>query len=435
MKKIFSFLLFILMPLILFAYDDPDLDLLNDEIFDEVTVDEIAVDEIFIEYDDSFPEAPKWPFRYENRRFEIGFLNIGIGFSNNYLTAGEVFRDTLILDIDKFDKGLKFNLGFVFIPVYFNYNMNNNWGFGASAGLHTAGIIDISGNLLTISEAVDEKTDVSGAVFAELQLNGFFHVKDLKIKVKPSLYTPLVYARGVATYTLDYVSDGTVANLSYDFRLYTSWPQENFPDNLRFTASSGFDFTLGGEYPLAEVIGLKKRFAFLDFGIGLDFINIPIIPSVMRNYMELVGSVGSDEPINIFSGSTDWNSLVDLNYLTFIEGEENIFRPFKMLLWTDWRPFGNVVTFIPAIGFTVNPFYSSPFSMEGGIKTRIDVLNRFITVLGVNYEDRIWVNSVDLIFNFRAFEFELGVDFKSPDFVKSWTGGGGGINLGFRIGW
>ena len=107
-----------------------------------------------------------------------------------------------------------------------------------------------------------------------------------------------------------------------------------------------------------------------------------------------------------------------------------------MLIWADWHPFGSApISFIPTLGFAINPLYEKSFSLETGLKTRLDLGNIFITTFGIGYHDRLWINSVDFILNFRAFEFNFGMDMRSPSFVKSWTGGGVGVNVGFKFGW
>jgi hypothetical protein len=111
-------------------------------------------------------------------------------------------------------------------------------------------------------------------------------------------------------------------------------------------------------------------------------------------------------------------------------------RPFKMLLWADWKPFGIVpLSFIPTVGFSINPLYNQLFSMECGVKVRYDLLNIFIATLGIGYHDRLWKNSIDLALNLRAVELNLGFDLRSPEFLKSWAGGGYNVNLGLKFGW
>jgi len=326
--------------------------------------------------------------------------------------------------------------------VYLSLNINDNWGAGISTGLSGAGIVSLSGDALSFKEIENYKPEFGGAAFAELRLNSFFHISRFKLMIKPALYYPIAYVSPDISYTYKGSDSGLIINLDYNFRVYTAWSHEELseelPNRRSFTAQAGIDFYLGAEYPLSDALGISKKIKTLDFDVGLEFINIPLLPAAMKNYMELSGSVGGDEPINFFDGSMSWDTFVNNNEITYSEEEITLMRPFKMLTWFDWRPWVTrtlLFSFIPTIGFAINPLYMQPYSIEGGIKARLDVLNKFIATLGINYIDRLWKNSIDLGFNSRALEFDLGVCFYSADFIKSWTGGGFGLNTGVKLGW
>lgn len=395
-----------------------------------------ADDEIVLnENEDSFPEEVKGLFRSRSRIIELGLMNINIGLSNDYLKITEIFRDTLVLDVDMLEKGLKINFGVVFSPVYFNLNINDKWGVGLSTRLDAEGIVNASGNMLSLKEAENDKADAGGAAYAEIRLNSFFYISKFRIMIKPALYYPLVYIKPDISYTYKVGDSGPIFHLDYNFRLYSAWTQEEHPDKISLTALPGVDFYLGAQYPLSEVLGISKKIKYLDFDVGLEFINIPILPSAMKNYMEFSGMIGSAEPMNFFGGSMNKDSIVNNNDIAYNEEERTFMRPFKMLTWVDWRPFGVLFSFIPTVGFAINPLYIQPYSIEGGIKARLDVLNRFIAALGISYDDRLWKNSIDLVFNSRAIEFDLGVYFYSADFIRIWAGCGFGLNVGFKLGW
>ncbi|MCL2244601.1 MAG: hypothetical protein FWC03_09080 [Treponema sp.] len=417
MKKLLFLLICLIFPLF-FIYGE------NEFIRDSIVTEE-----------DNFPEDPQKTFRIDNRMFEIGLMNININLSNDFLTVGEIFRETLVLNINDLDKGLNIKLGAFISPFYINFNHHDNWGIGFSAALEAEGIIGISGNILSLSEAVNDKPDASGAVFAELRLGGFFHLQNFKIKINPALYYPLAYVRPDISYTFQNTNSGPIIYMSYDLRIYTGFPMENFPDNFSLTASPGFDFNFGLEYPLSAALGLQDKNKYLYFDVGLDFYNIPVVHSVIRNYIGASGALGDDEPLELFNSNTDWNSLFTYNEFTYATGGEKILRPFKMLAWIDWHPFGHIISIIPTLGFTVNNLYVRSVSPEAGLQIRLDMLNIFITTLAIGYHDRLWKNSIDLAFNSRAFEFNLGASFQSTDFVKSWTGGGFGLNMGIKLGW
>jgi len=371
----------------------------------------------------------------KERKFEMGF-NVNAGFANDFLSIGDVFREVFVLDLDKLKNGLKMNLGFGATPLYFNYN-NTEWGFGLSINTEAIGILNLSGKLLSFDEIVNDKSEISGAAFADIAPSGFFRFHKVKIKFKPALYFPVAYVKSDILYTLNSTTAGTVLNLDYGMNVFTAFPTENSA-GFKLSARPGVDFYLGAEYPLSDALGISDKIFFLDFDVGLDLINIPLIPSVVRDYMKIDGRIGSDKPVNFFSGDgfdTDSFFSTD-NDIKYGIKEETVLRPFKMLAWANWRPFGmGVFTAIPTLGFAINPLYTKAFSLEAGLKARLRFYNFFTVTAGMGYHDRLWKNSIDFGLNLRAFELNIGADLRSPKFTKSWSSGGFGLNFGLRFGW
>ena len=371
--------------------------------------------------------------------------NLNFSFSNNFLTTGEIFRDRVEVDIDKLGKGLNFNLGLDLAPLYFSYNnRDGGWGFSIFTGLSAFGNISLSGDMLTFKEVTDEKSDTNAAAFAEVGAGAFFTVQNFKIKIRPALYYPIAYVkRDDLSYTYrNYPgASETEFMLNYDLRVFTAFSLAD-GDSFKLTANPGFDFHLGVEYPLSEVLGLKEKNSLLDFIVGLDLINVPMIRGTMNNYMHVKGRIGSEDPIDILnSGLLDGNNFdmkEFVNIEDIVHGKEalKVTRPFKMLAWAEWQPFDTeMITFIPTLGFAVNPLYVNPGSFEGGVKSRLNLANIFLATLGIGYHDRLWVNSLDLALNLRAFQLDIGLSLQSADFAKSWSGGGFGLGIGLKFGW
>ena len=457
MKKISILLIlcFVVLPICLFADDDlviiwadgdEDIAWANDN--EEIEIPYWADEDIVWDdgsFDDDFPEEERGPFRIKNRRVELGLANLNFGFSNDYISVGEFLQETVVLNIDNFSEGFGLSLGVFLSPLFFNYNSKNDkWGFGFSTGLDVSGNIRLSGNMLTFSEANDDKSDVAVAAFAEMELSAFFPIQKFKVHVKPSLYFPLVYTKSDIYYT--HINrrvggnDETIYLLGFDMRVYSGFPMEIPDEGFRLTATPGVDIKIGAEYPLSEVLNLKDIHRLLDFDVGLDLINLPIVPSAMRDYMELKGWVGSEDPLVILDD--DFN-IIEFDDLFEIDeepiyGEErqNVLRPFKMHAWAVWRPLGSqLITVTPTVGFAVNPIFARPVSMEGGLKSRLDLANLFLITFGVGHYDRVWKNSLDFALNFRAFELGLGLNLQSPRFGKSWSGAGIGVDFGLKFGW
>jgi len=379
----------------------------------------------------------------KDRSFEIGLALLNVNFANNFLSATDIFQEVIIIDLDKLEDGLKFNFGINASPFYFKFKTKEGWGFGLSTDVNAIGVIDISGNMLRINEAVKDPSDVGGAVFSSATVNSFLEVEGFKINVSPSLFFTLAYIAppknvpSSVVYTLDYSDDGTVICIDYAARVYMGYL---FEDNkFSLTSNPGLDFTIGLEYPLAKGIGLTDTMPFLDFDVGLDLLNIPFIPSTMTDYMKIKGRVGKDEPIKIVNRDEkdEDEDLVSSDDITNEEKIIQVNRPFKMIARVDWRPLnGNkFLTITPVIGFCHNNLYYEPFSLETGLNLCLNFGNLFLIKTGFNYTDRLFVTNLGFILNFRAFELDIGVDLRAQEISQALSGTGLGVNLGLKFGW
>jgi len=418
--------------------------------------------------DEIIPAEPKKLVRVPDRKIEIGIFSLGLGFSNDFMKTSEIFKEKVNLNTDKLSDGFNVNANLFLFPLYFNFN-NNTWGFGLSTGLYVIGIIDLNGNLLTFHEDSGVNSDIGAAVFTDVAIHGFYTYEKFKIKIKPSLYYPILYAKPdnfSYTYKNKKINgvDQTFFITKFDMRVYTAYPVEddfNLKDILKnlnkFSSSPGIDFSIGAEYPLSDVLELTKIYDFLDFDVGLDFLNIPLYPSSMEDYKRVTAYIGSNEPIDFFSGmlkeeaeEIDTKDYYKYSFGDYEKGKRNVFRPFKMLISANWRPFYRPseedtdewikrkkewVTFKPTLGFAISPLYFQSVSFEGGIKSSLSLYNLFIVSLDIGYHDRLWKNILELTFNVKILELNLGVGMQSASFLKSWSGGGFGAAIGFKFGW
>jgi len=470
-KTVLLILCFLFLTISLFAQDD-EVTWNNGDVQDvPITPDK---DVIWI-YENSEEEIEeiiekKGPFRVPDRKVEIGLFNLNLGFSNNFTTAFQIFKEKINLDTNNFSDGFYFNANCFFSPLFFNYNKNDLWGFGVSTGLDLVGVIGLSGNMLTFNGADAENSDIGAAVFTELKIHSFFNVKKIKFKVKPAMYYPLLYAKpNNFTYTFKNKNgvNETIFHVMLDMQVYTAFPADgdikiadifNIVDIInKRTAKPGFDISIGAEYPLSETLGLIDKYDFLDFDVGIDFINIPVYPAAMEDYKRMIMNIGSDEPIDFFNGmlgedseENDEENFFRYKFDEYGKEKRTVLRPFKMLISANWHPFDNPLledsdvsfklmrewlTIIPTIGFAINPLYYQPVSFEGGIKVRFNLANLFIPALEIGYYDRLWKNSLDIALNFKIYEIDLGVSMQSPGFLKSWSGGGFGASFGIKFGW
>ena len=155
----------------------------------------------------------------------------------------------------------------------------------------------------------------------------------------------------------------------------------------------------------------------------------------MKNYMIISGRIGNGAPLSEIEDFSDFFTIDEPFFGSYGYSFKNVLRPFKMLAWADWKPFDAVpISFIPTIGFAISAIYEKPASMEAGIKARYNHANLLIASLGVGYYDCVWKNSLEIALNFCYFEFDIGVEMRSQDFVKSWQGSGFGVYIGFKAG-
>jgi len=430
------------------------------------------------------PEAPKKRereplFPIKNRKWEMSIANIGFDFSNNFIAAadairnpfymliniddvvekpGLIWRDPVVINLDHFFGGFKFNFGANIKLFSFKYNQKDQWGFGLDIGhLDVSGNMSLSGNLVTISEADQDKFGMGGAVFVEaVGIPIFFHYNDIKIKIRPAVYAPLIYVEPNVKYTYTTITkmvdgekvEGVLYNIDYDMRFYTiidvrSEAVNNIQDEAWDIPKNnlGYDFGLSVEYPW-----------LYNLDIGVDVVNIPVPFATARlnHYLELNDSVWVDttelntadlvgddakDAEDLKGKAFGYPDELLLEYNYDDEGKP-IYRPFAMVFYANYRPLeSRFLTLIPSLGFSINYLYPEIAAIEGGLSARFDTKNMFITTIGVNYNDRRWKNSIDFIFNFRFAEFDLGISFQSQDFVRSWEGAGLSIDLGMKFGW
>jgi len=267
-----------------------------------------ATEEVTVE----MPE--KKSLRVPDRKLEIGFLNSNLGFSNNIKNLSDYFKEKVKINLNEFSDGFNVNANLALSPFYFSYNNDNIWGVGVSTGFDLLGAVGLSGNMLTFKEAGGAVSDLGAAVFTDLKLHGFLTYEKFKIKVKPAVYYPILYAKpNNFSYTYkNKKTNGineTYLHLELDMRVYTAYPIEDDFKPLdvlknidKFSPKPGMDIGVGAEYPLAETLGLKDKYDFLDFDVGIDFFNIPLYPSEMEDYRRMIVNVGGDKPIDFLNG-------------------------------------------------------------------------------------------------------------------------------------
>ena len=415
-------------------------------------------------------------FAFNNRRVELS-MQMSVHASNTLVSYNDLFlspfrilrnliaadsfaafqnnpslyyRDPISINIDDFFNGFRLNFGLAAAPFSLNINMRDEWGFGLDIAHVTAtGNLFIPGNVLGLREVTNERFGASGAVFVDVGIPIFFHARRFRISVRPAAYFPLIYVRPGFTYSFgpSYAGGrlGQRLEVSYDMRIFSPFSLEGVlgdsdtvtQDPLGMIMRNlGYDITVGVEYPIHHLVS-----------IGVNIVNIPIpfLWATLDNYTRIRGNMFLDTSYVNFGDILNddfefpdeaFGSSMEDPYFGTLSGGQRILRPFTMLFFANYRPFGTqTVTLIPSLGFSVNQLYAQIVALEGGLSTRLDLANIFITTVGMNYNDRRWKHSLDLAFNLRVLELGIGVSAQSPSFIKSFQGTGLGVNFGIKMGW
>jgi len=420
-------------------------------------------------------------FSFNNRRVELS-MQMGVHASNSFISYSDFFlnpfrilrnliaadsfadfqnnpslyyRDQVSINIDDLFRGFRLNFGFDAAPFSLNINMRDEWGFGLDIAHVTAtGNLLIPEAVLGFHETTGELFGAGGAVFVDIGIPVFFHTRGFRISVRPAAYLPLVYVRPGFSYSFGPSHEGGGLGqrfeVSYDVRVFSPFSLEGLlgnsngntmedimQDPLGMVARNlGYDITLGIEYPLNSLVS-----------VGVNIVNIPFpfLWATLDNYTRLQGNMFFDTSYvnfgDAFGGGFElpegaFGYSIEDPYFGTLSRGQRILRPFTMLFFANYRPFGTqTVTLIPSLGFSINQLYTRIAALEGGLSARFDLANIFITTIGMNYNDRRWRHSMDLAFNFRVLELGIGVSMQSPNFVKSFQGAGLGVNFGIKMGW
>ena len=389
-------------------------------------------------------------FRMPNRSFEIGLMDTSINLSNDFMPIFDFFQESIFIDLDALASGFKLGLGFGISPVSLNIN-TRTWGFGLYTRVEATGSVSLAGEMLSLNlnNPGVYKSEASFALFAITGIDTYFFIQDFKVTLNPAVFLAIAYARPSITYRLDRPEDNSMigVNVKANMDFYTAYPYDKLMNSMigrmdfsgifSPTAGLGFDFSVGIEYPISQATGLRDRSPLLDFDVGINLINVPILPSIARNRMNMEAEVDVNLPLDGFNFG-DLSDILNMSesFRAIEDGNADVERPFKVILWANWRPFGTqFLTLTPSLGFAISRhFYDNPFSLETGLDVTLDLINMLKIKAGINYQDRTWINSINVAFNLMILEIYAGAEFRSQNFLKSFGTAGVGLNVGLKLG-
>lgn len=385
--------------------------------------------------------------RPAHRYFEIGFA-VNAGLSNNTLTAKDLLKNELIIDLNKLSdnmpkKGLRFDAD-ADLSMFMNLNLKNGVHAGLNMGTDfygnitvSKGIFDFLGNGNDLGEKIKSDGSFSGDVFTYVTTSAGFKLNRILFKVSPSVFAPLLHIESSDT-RASFVNapDGSIkAVLSSDLKIYSYTDISSFFDknsSASFDPADmsgtkfGFDMEVSAELPV---------FRTLQCG---GYMRIPVVPGRLNNMTTAVFSMEyeAENIIPVLQNDSSKKSGYNISDTAFSKDEIWISRPFRTGAELMWRPFGNWMSFGALLGFGVRYPFST--SAKAYIDYDFSIDMSLFKILGVSFAtvryDEIFAQRFGFMLNARVIEIDLGVEFRGADFVNSIKGSGAGAFVKFSTG-
>ncbi len=385
-----------------------------------------------------------------HRYFEIG-TEVHVGVSNNWFSVPDFFQETLVVDLNKMADNLSSGLTLdALLDARVNVAINGGKVFRMNifAGAYGQGMVNISqemleflanGNANTPNNTITAKlgTDINAYVEAGVRFQSI--IQNLGICVTPTVFVPVAYVpQVVATGKVEPQEDGSmIATGKADIKAYSVVPL-NDPTNIDINAllkDIGVDFSIGAQYAI-----------FPSLDVGLEVLHIPALAASLRNETSFVASADYkvNPVLNSAMGDTDTDGkyfegsyeMSEITYTTLTEPKK-IRRPIEAVLMTEWRPFGEWFDVNGSAGYVFGENHNFKFAVGAGFHLlRMSKLGGHMLDFNIKsgYQNRIWTQQAELIWNLRAFELEFNVSSRSSNFLSSFTGTGLGAGFGLRIG-
>ena len=383
-----------------------------------------------------------------HRYFEIG-TEVHVGVSNNWFSVTDFFQDTLVVDLNEMADNLSSGLTLdALLDARVNVAINGGKVFRMNifAGAYGQGMVNISqemleflanGNANTPNNTITAElgTDINAYVEAGVRFQSI--IKNLGISVTPTVFVPVAYVpRVVATGKVEPQEDGSmVATGKADIKAYSVVPL-NDPTNIDINAllkDVGVDFSIGAQYAI-----------FPSLDVGLEVLHIPALAASLRNETSFVASakykvnpvldsVAGNSESQFYEGKFE---VGDPTYTTLTEPKK-IRRPIEAVLMTEWRPFGEWFDVNGSVGYVFGENHNFKYALGAGFHLlRMSKLGGHMLDFNIKsgYQNHIWTQQAELIWNLRAFELEFNVSSRSANFLSSFMGTGLGAGFALRVG-
>jgi len=385
--------------------------------------------------------------RRPSRKFEYG-VDVEAGASNSYFNAEELLVKDLVIDLKKIadgigDDGLTFDL-VGDVHSYVNYSGERRR-LSLFADVESSGyvnlpeqVFDILGYGVNVGDDKDFTIHAYGDVFVTAGFSYFKKWNDFAITITPSYFVPLLYVddfQARVKYSLQ--EDGHIkAQIEMPVEVYSAIDLQMFIDKT---------YTVHNIVSEIKGIGVKGGFD-LSFNVekklvrsfdGEIYGRIPIIPGRLahKTSRTITVSAYEDNVLGFLDETEDHGYETEYGEFEYSSANKAVFRPLRLGVSGNWRPFGEWATFKPSLGFAVRNPYIGPavFYMEGGLIMDFRILHIIDLNFASIYSNRVWTQRAGIGFNIHFFEIGCYAGFRSGDFDTSFspTGATAGVSVKF----
>ncbi|MGI5066342.1 hypothetical protein [Treponema putidum] len=384
-------------------------------------------------------KPPKESF-FKNSREAFAFgIEVKVGVSNSYFKITDLFQKTLDIDLSDMSKALP-KAGFdlsaagtanIYLDIYIKSKAEFGF-FIKTEGYEFSNIpknlIDFAANGNLSSNSFSGKITGISQGFTDTGIFYGMKFNSFKFRVSTSYFIPAFYMEsdmGDYEFINDPITGKIVARGKLKLNLYSHFPIFGDPNSKLdigdILSRGGVDFNFYGTYTFNDLANLN-----------FNVINIPIFPSRLNKGISKIyeGDFRMESLIQYMNGfitpdqasqiKPPSGSFTETN-LTYDLPTKNIFRPLKLSVSSDIRPFFNDYLIItPSIGcHCYKPFY-----VDAGLKLESRFLKVLGAYIGMSREDRVWKNQLGLFLETRVFRLETAVSAASPSFTGSFKGTG-----------
>jgi hypothetical protein len=378
------------------------------------------------------------PHRYG----EFG-VSADVALANNWFTYNDFFPDDGVLkvDLNQMYKELLDGIhldSLIDQKMFLNVNARKAFRLGLTENVYGNFSTTISRDVLDVlangnpNGKIEGDGSLYGSLYTEISISLMTFIKnlagnegkDLGIRITPAIFVPVFVfdPSSSVEYSVNNASDGSMSVnakskvLAYSLIDFGNADQA-VPESI-FT-SAGYDVSLYAEYPL-----LSK----LD--VAVDLRHIPLYGARMPYEVNFTTDVNMSMDSLLKGKSPEIeNPFENMDSFEFKKSNKIIYRPFELGLAAAWRPL-SWLALHPSFSFV----FDEPFYVEYATGVELHWSKWISATLSTNYQDRLFAQRLNLMFNMRVLELEFMLQSCSSDFIKSFQGAGVGAGVGVKLG-